>query len=153
MLTTRVIFLGANGVGKTTLLYLLKMNTKITTIPTIGYNCEELEYKNRKIQIFDIGGHKKIRHLWHYYFNKTNCIIYMMDISDKEEFNCYIECFNILLEQHKDFRNIPIIIYGNQINDKTEFDIEEILQKINFPAEISPHILKGNILKEEARNE
>ena len=38
MLTTRVIFLGANGVGKTTLLYLLKMNTKITTIPTIGYN-------------------------------------------------------------------------------------------------------------------
>ena len=51
MLQTKVLLLGADSVGKTTLLYLLKMNEIVKTIPTIGFNVEDLEYKDRKIQI------------------------------------------------------------------------------------------------------
>ncbi len=57
------------------------------------------------------------------------------------------------LEQYKDYRNIPIIIFGNKNNNKTEFEIEEMLKKINLPAEIYPYILKGNILTGEGINE
>ena len=149
MLKTRVIFLGADAVGKTTLLYQLKLNEKINTIPTIGFNVEEIEYKNRKINIWDIGGGEKIRYLWHHYFKETNCIVFIMNISDKNRLDYYIECFNILLKQNEDYRNIPIIIFGNKYNDKEEFEPEEMLQKSNLPPEISPHIIKGNIIKEE----
>ncbi len=153
MLKTRVIFLGPDCSGKTTLLYKLKLNEIIKTIPTIGFNVEEIEYKNRKIDIFDIGGGEKIRYLWHHYFKEMQCIIFIMNISDKERIDYYIDCFNILLEQHKDYRNIPIIIFGNKNNNKTEFEIEEMLKKINLPAEICPYIIKGNILTGEGINE
>ena len=153
MLKTRVIFLGPDCSGKTTLLYKLKLNEIIKTIPTIGFNVEEIEYKNRKINIFDVGGGEKIRNLWHHYFKEIQCIIFIMNISDKERLNYYIDCFNILIEQHKNYRNIPIIIFGNKNNNKTEFEIEEMLKQINLPGEISPYILKGNIVNGEGINE
>ena len=153
MLITQVILLGSDAVGKTSLLYKLKLNETIITIPTIGFNVEDIEYKNRTIRIFDLGGGEKIRYLWHHYFEKTKCIIFMMNIADKERLNDYIECFKILLDQHKNYRNIPIIIFGNKVNDKIEFEIEEMLQKINLPPEIFPHILKGNIFTGEVINE
>ena len=149
MLTTKVLLIGADAVGKTTLLYKLKCNDIIKTIPTIGFNVEEIEYKNKKIIIWDVGGGEKIRYLWKHYFNTINCIIYMMNISDKERLNYYIECFNILIEQHKDYRNIPIIIFGNKINDKIELEPEEMLKLSNWPPEICPHILKGNVVTGE----
>ena len=149
MLTSRVLFLGADAVGKTTLLYKLKLNENIKTIPTIGFNVEEIEYKNRKIIMWDMGGGKKIRYLWHHYFSNINCIIYIMNISDKERLDYYIECFNILIKQHKDYRNIPILIFGNKINDKIEIEPEEMLKLSNLPPEISPHILKGNVVTGE----
>ena len=124
---SRVLFLGADCVGKTSLLYQLKFNEKITTIPTIGFNVEDINYKDRKITIFDIGGGEKIRHLWKNYMPLTNCILYIIDISDKERFDYFLECFNELLEQKKEYGNIQIIIFGNKFNDKIEFEPEELL--------------------------
>ena len=60
-MNTRVIFLGPDCKAKTTLLYKLKLNEIIKTLPTIGFNVEEIEYKNRKI--FDLGGGEKNRTL------------------------------------------------------------------------------------------
>ena len=153
MLKTEVLLLGADCVGKTTLLYLLKMNQIVKTIPTIGFNVEDLEYKNRKILMWDIGGGEKIRTLWKHYMQNTNCIVFMLNISDKERFNYHIETFNILLDQIKDHNNIPIIIFGNKFNDKIDFEPEEMLQKSKLPPEISPFIIKGNITKKEGIDE
>jgi hypothetical protein len=52
-----------------------------------------------------------------------------MNILDKEKLEYYIDCNNIFLEQNKNHRNIPIIIFGNNINNKTEFEIEQMLKK------------------------
>ena len=153
MLQTKVLLLGADAVGKTTLLYLLKMNEIVTTIPTIGFNVEGLEYKDRKINMWDIGGGEKIRHLWYHYIQNINCIIFMLNISDKERFNYQLETFNILLDQIKDHNNIPIIIFGNIFDNKIEFEPEEILQKSKLPPEISPFIIKGNIKNVEGIDE
>ena len=153
MLQTKVLLLGADSVGKTTLLYLLKMNEIVKTIPTIGFNVEDLEYKNRKIQMWDVGGGEKIRTLWKHYIQHTKCIIFMLNISDKERFNDYKKTFDFLLDQIKDFNNIPIIILGNIFENKIEFEPEEILQNSKLPPEISPFIIKGNIIKKEAIDE
>ena len=153
MLKTEVLLLGADCVGKTTLLYLLKMNQIVKTIPTIGFNVEHLEYKNRKILMWDIGGGEKIRTLWKHYMQNINCIVFMLNISDKKRFNYFLETFNILLVQIKDHNNIPIIIFGNKFNDKIDFEPEEILQKSKLPPEISPFIIKGNITKKEGIDE
>ena len=149
MLTTKVIFLGIDAVGKTSLLYKLKLNENVQTIPTIGFNVENIEYKNRKIYIWDMGGGFKIKYLWGHYMENANCLIFVVDVSAKDRIDEYIESFQVLLDQHKDHRNIPIIIFNNKKNDKKEFESEEILKKVNMPPEITPQILEGNVLSGE----
>ena len=146
VLRTKVLFVGADSVGKTTLLYLLKLKEKVLCIPTIGFNVEDIDYKNKKIEIFDVGGGDKIRFLWKNYIPVIKCIVYIINISDKERLDYFVETFNILLEQQKDYRNIPIIIFGNIFDDKIEFEPKEMLNKINIPPEISPYIIKGMFL-------
>ena len=73
----------------------------------------------------------------------------MMDISKKNRMEEYIEDFNLLLDFHKEYRNIPILIFGNKFNGLKEFEPEELLQKLELPPVLSPYILTGNILTGE----
>jgi len=41
----RIVMLGLDAAGKTTILYKLKLGEIATTIPTIGFNVETVEYK------------------------------------------------------------------------------------------------------------
>ena len=67
-----VIFYGS---GKTSILFKLKQNEFVQTIPTIGFNVETLEYKNIKFTVWDVGGQPKLRPLWkHYYLNTQVCL-------------------------------------------------------------------------------
>jgi len=53
--------LGLDAAGKTTILYKLKLNQDVTTIPTVGFNVETVTYKNVKFNVWDVGGQDKIR--------------------------------------------------------------------------------------------
>ena len=55
---------GLDAAGKTTILYKLKLGEIVTTIPTIGFNVETVEYKNISFTVWDVGGQDKIRPLW-----------------------------------------------------------------------------------------
>ena len=146
-----VIFFGPDGVGKTVLLYKLKFDKIFETIPTIGFNVEEIEYKNKKIKFWDITGNENKRNLWGCYLEKyCECITFVVDISKKEKIDLYIECLNLIVKYLKDNnKNIPIIIFGNKFNDKKEFDPQEILSKSNIPPEIQTKTFIGNPLSGE----
>ena len=58
----------ADVVG-TAILYKLKLNQDVTTIPTVGFNVETVTYKNVKFNVWDVGGQDKIRPLWRHYFS------------------------------------------------------------------------------------
>ncbi|CAM9848565.1 unnamed protein product [Phaeothamnion confervicola] len=60
-----------NKTGKTTILYKLKLGEVVTTIPTIGFNVETVEYKNISFTVWDVGGQDKIRPLWRHYYQNT----------------------------------------------------------------------------------
>ncbi|NWR13853.1 ARL1 protein, partial [Emberiza fucata] len=56
----RILILGLDGAGKTTILYRLQVGEVVTTIPTIGFNVETVTYKNLKFQVWDLGGQTSI---------------------------------------------------------------------------------------------
>lgn len=56
MKDARILMLGLDAAGKTTILYKLKLGEVIASVPTIGFNCEMVEYKNVRFNVFDIGG-------------------------------------------------------------------------------------------------
>lgn len=51
------------------ILYKLKLDQDVTTIPTVGFNVETVTYKNTKFNVWDVGGQDKIRPLWRHYFS------------------------------------------------------------------------------------
>lgn len=75
---------GLDGAGKTTILYRLQVGEVVTTIPTIGFNVEQVTYKNLKFQVWDLGGQTSIRPYWRCYYSNTDAIIYVVDSADRD---------------------------------------------------------------------
>merc|ERR1719220_2037153 len=80
----RVVTLGLDEAGKTSILFKLKQNEFVPTIPTIGFNVETLEFKNVKITMWDVGGQQKLRPLWKHYYLNTQAVIFVIDASNRE---------------------------------------------------------------------
>ncbi|KAA0193630.1 hypothetical protein HAZT_HAZT002448 [Hyalella azteca] len=78
------MLVGLDAAGKTTILYKLKLGEIVTTIPTIGFNVETVEYKNISFTVWDVGGQDKIRPLWRHYFQNTQGLIFVVDSNDRE---------------------------------------------------------------------
>ena len=47
---------GLDAAGKTTILYQLKLGEQVHAIPTVGFNVEEVKYKNLTFTMWDVGG-------------------------------------------------------------------------------------------------
>ncbi|CAH1244248.1 TRIM23 [Branchiostoma lanceolatum] len=78
----RVVTLGLDESGKTAILFKLKQDEFMQTIPTIGFNVETVEYKNLKFTIWDVGGKPKLRPLWKHYYLNTQAVIFVVDSAD-----------------------------------------------------------------------
>ena len=48
----RILMLGLDAAGKTTILYKLKLDQSVNTIPTVGFNVETVTYKNVKFNVW-----------------------------------------------------------------------------------------------------
>merc|ERR1711868_226459 len=72
----RILMVGLDAAGKTTILYKLKLGEIVTTIPTIGFNVETVEYKNISFTVWDVGGQDKIRPLWRHYYQNTQVLVF-----------------------------------------------------------------------------
>lgn len=58
----------------------------VQSVPTIGFNVEQIDYKGLRFTVWDIGGQSKLRELWHHYYSNSDGVIYVLDTSDTERF-------------------------------------------------------------------
>ena len=79
----KILMLGLDAAGKTTVLYKLQIGEVINTIPTIGFNVETVRYKKIEFNIWDVGGQDKIRTLWRYYYENSAGLIFVVDSNDQ----------------------------------------------------------------------
>ncbi len=79
----RILMVGLDGAGKTSILYKLKMGESVATLPTVGFNVESIEHKNVHFTVWDVGGQDKIRPLWRHYYSTTDAIIFVVDSNDR----------------------------------------------------------------------
>ena len=68
---TKLLMLGLDCSGKTTIIYKMKLGEVVKTLPTIGFNMETVTFKRTKLNVWDVGGQSKIRLLWRNYFPGT----------------------------------------------------------------------------------
>merc|ERR1712186_271515 len=109
----RILMVGLDAAGKTTILYKLKLGEVVTTIPTIGFNVETVEYKNITFQVWDVGGQDKIRRLWRHYYVGTHGAIFVIDSSDRDRIQDAREELTKMLSEDE-MRDAVLLVMANK---------------------------------------
>ena len=77
----KVLFLGLDNAGKSTLLFQMKDNKFQEVVPTVGLNVEQIQYRGHTFTLWDVSG--QATRLWKHYFDKINAVIFVVDSSDR----------------------------------------------------------------------
>ena len=95
------------------ILYKLKLNQDVTTIPTVGFNVETVTYKNVKFNVWDVGGQDKIRPLWRHYFSGTQGLIFVIDSNDRARIDeARQELHRIILD--REMKEALLLVFANK---------------------------------------
>eukprot|EP00403_Amphidinium_massartii_P010694 CAMPEP_0178430636 /NCGR_PEP_ID=MMETSP0689_2-20121128/31425_1 /TAXON_ID=160604 /ORGANISM="Amphidinium massartii, Strain CS-259" /LENGTH=229 /DNA_ID=CAMNT_0020052505 /DNA_START=62 /DNA_END=749 /DNA_ORIENTATION=+ len=128
----RLLMVGLDAAGKTTILYRLKLDQIVTTLPTVGFNVETVEYKNLRLTVWDLGGQEKIRRkLWRQYYFGTQGVIFVVDSSDQERIEDAQEELQSMLKDD-DLAEAPLLVYANKQDLPEAMDSNEVAQRLGL---------------------
>jgi len=133
----RILMVGLDAAGKTTILYKLKLGEVVTTIPTIGFNVETVEYKNISFTVWDVGGQDKIRPLWRHYYQNTQGIIFVVDSNDRDRIDESKEQHNAKEELHRmlaedELRDAVLLVFANKQDLPNAMKVQEVTERLGL---------------------
>ena len=130
----RLLTLGLDNSGKTTIIKSFLSQDPTSTSPTLGFTINTLKYKNNQINFWDIGGQTTIRSYWRNYFEETDGVIWVVDSSDKLRIQDCKEELHNLLKQEK-LAGATLLVFCNKQDINGALKVEEIKnnnEKINI---------------------
>ena len=134
----KIIILGMQNAGKTTILYRLSLGQLVKTTPTIGSNVEELTYNNVKFQAWDLGGQESTRSVWDVYYMNTDAIVYVIDSIDDEYYEESKTQFHKMLNNPA-LKNATILIFANKQDLPGAKTVNKLIEDYGFD-KIKSHI-------------
>eukprot|EP00128_Syssomonas_multiformis_P017883 Colp12_sorted_trinity150504_noHs@25622 len=127
----RILMLGLDAAGKTTILYKLKIGNPVTTIPTVGFNVETVTYKNVKLNVWDVGGQDKIRPLWRHYYTGTQGLIFVVDSADRDRIDEARQELHRIIND-REMRDAVILVFVNKQDLPNAMKPEEATEKLGL---------------------
>eukprot|EP00933_Yihiella_yeosuensis_P050121 TRINITY_DN47888_c0_g1_i1.p1 TRINITY_DN47888_c0_g1~~TRINITY_DN47888_c0_g1_i1.p1 ORF type:complete len:203 (-),score=38.78 TRINITY_DN47888_c0_g1_i1:104-712(-) len=127
----KIVFLGLDNAGKTTLLHVLKDGRVSASPPTLHPHPEELIMYGICFRTFDLGGHETARRLWKEYYLSVDGIVFLVDAVDRTRFNEAREELSKLLED-PGLADVPIAVLGNKIDIPTAASEDELRYQLGL---------------------
>uniref|UniRef100_A0A672IZF9 ADP-ribosylation factor-like protein 14 n=1 Tax=Salarias fasciatus TaxID=181472 RepID=A0A672IZF9_SALFA len=130
-----VLLLGLDNAGKSTLLYKLKHNMSVSTVPTIGFNVEMLEAKkNRKsigVTVWDVGGQGQMREHWPSFHANASAVVFVVDSADQERMKEARHELEATLGSEQ-LRGRPVVLVANKQDVNGALTVTEMKDKFNL---------------------
>jgi len=127
----RLLMLGLDAAGKTTILYKLKLNQSVTTIPTVGFNVETVTYKNVKFNVWDVGGQDKIRPLWRHYYTGTQGLVFVVDSVDRDRLDEARQELHRILSD-REMKDCLLLVFANKQDLPGAMSPAEVTEKLGL---------------------
>jgi len=129
----RILILGLDNAGKTTILYRLQNDSEesIQTIPTIGFNVEVLQYKNIKFQVWDLGGQTSIRPYWRCYYPNTDAVIFVVDSCDTARLAVARQELLAMLDEDE-LRDAALLVFANKQDSRGALNAQQVSEGLGL---------------------
>ena len=130
---TRVIVVGLDGSGKSTIVHRLKHGriTDSEIIPTVGFNCECVEYKKMIFSLWDLGGGQEARGFWRLYYQDTQAIIFVVDSSDLRRMDEAREDLHRMMMEYE-LWDAPLLVLANKQDEPNAASTREITEHLQL---------------------
>jgi len=128
----KILFIGLDNAGKTTLMHLMKDDRITTHNPTLHPHAEELFVGKIRFRAFDLGGHEAARRIWKDYYADVDAILFIIDAADRTRMAEAAEEFRNLSETEA-LRDVPFAVLGNKIDIPTACSDEELRTYLQIP--------------------
>jgi ADP-ribosylation factor-like protein 3 len=150
----RILILGLDNAGKTSILRKLSDEDPTQTQPTQGFNIKSVDCEGFKLNMWDIGGQKAIRTYWPNYFDEVDCLIYVVDSADKRRMEETATELETLLAEEK-LKDAPVLVFANKCDLATALSPEDVSTSLNLHAlrDRKWHIQKCSAKTGEGLNE
>ncbi|XP_075496161.1 ADP-ribosylation factor-like [Primulina tabacum] len=109
----QIVMHGLHCAGKTTVLYKLHSGVVPPNNPTVGFNVEEVQYRDITFTMLDMGGRDRMRPIWRHFFYNTSGLIYVVDSADRESIGWAKENFQAIIS-HPYMINAVILVFANK---------------------------------------
>eukprot|EP00158_Paraphelidium_tribonemae_P001281 Partr_v1_DN24200_c0_g1_i2_m71069 putative ADP-ribosylation factor-like len=134
----RLLMLGLDNAGKTTILKRMNDEPIDTISPTLGFNIKTLEHGDYKLNIWDVGGQKSIRSYWRNYFERTEGLIWVIDSADRRRLeDCKGELRELLKEER--LAGASLLILANKQDLAGALTSEELGRELELDRIQSHH--------------
>ncbi|EDV91400.1 ADP-ribosylation factor-like protein 2 [Drosophila grimshawi] len=97
----RILLLGLDNAGKTTILKRFNGEPIDTISPTLGFNIKTLEHNGYTLNMWDVGGQKSLRSYWRNYFECTDGLVWVVDSADRMRLDTCKQELQILLQEER----------------------------------------------------
>ncbi|XP_072277471.1 ADP-ribosylation factor-like protein 2 [Pyxicephalus adspersus] len=133
----RLLMLGLDNAGKTTILKKFNGEDINTISPTLGFNIKTLEHRGFKLNMWDVGGQKSLRSYWRNYFESTDGLIWVVDSADRARLqDCAQELAGLLLEER--LAGATLLVFANKQDLPGALSKEDICEALEL-ANIKTH--------------
>ena len=121
----RILLLGLDNAGKTTILKNLCNEDPTETSPTRGFNVKTVQADSFKFNVWDIGGQKAIRQYWDNYYEGTDALVWVVDCADEPRLEeTSLELTQILADPK--MANVPVLIFANKQDLATALPADQV---------------------------